>query len=188
MYIYLLSSLPYLDFERKPPLSCEDFLERCFPLIEAKARTQLEQVRTRVEGANPARSSNPALRAWYAFENTLRNELVKTRAKTLNRPAESFLRTEGGFHGASLDLLPLALDDPSPFRVEMNLLKMRWDFLTRLEGEHVFNLSALMLYGLKLQLLERRASFGKEKGRQILQSLVERNIHGNPSSWKNHRH
>ena len=188
MYIYLLSSLPYLDFEQKPPLSYEDFIRQCAPLIEENARIQLEQARIHFESVNIESIHNPALRAWLAFENTLRSELVKVREKALNRHAEPFVRPEGGFHAEPLALLPSALEEASPYRREMNLLQMRWNFLTRLESAYVFNLSALVLYGLKLQLLERRASFEKEKGRQTLQSLLEKNLYGTPLSGKNQRH
>jgi hypothetical protein len=71
-----------------------------------------------------------------------------------------------------------AIDDRSPLRVEMNLLRTRWAFLDQEAGGHPFDLTALIVYGLKLQLLMRRYRFDAAEGRRVLERIYEQNLHG----------
>ena len=178
MYTYILSSLPYLEFGAKPPLPYSDFMLFCKPLLEDMDRLQLDCARIDIESIPFEQVTHPFLLTWIAFENTLRNELVQIRAKSMNVQADAYLRPLLGFHGDLLDLLTQALEDPSPYRVEVNLLSIRWDFLNRQEVGHYFDLAALLVYGLKLQILERMATFEEEKGQQILNLILERNLYG----------
>ena len=48
---------------------------------------------------------------------------------------------------------------------------MRWQFIENLEGGHIFDLEALILYFLKLQIQKRLFTFNKEKGEAIFDEL-----------------
>ena len=64
------------------------------------------------------------------------------------------------------------METQSPYKAEVELLKIRWDFLSHHEVGHYFDLTALIVYGLKLQLLGRMQDFKEAKGKQILEYLV----------------
>ena len=136
----------------------------------------MELARADIENIPTDRISHDMLKKWVFFENTLRNEMVKMRAKNLGCREEEYLRPEMGFDADVIALIPQALKDPSPLQAEMNLLRIRWSFLTEHEVGHAFDLVALMIYGLKLQLLERIRKFDKEKGRQALSLIYERSF------------
>jgi hypothetical protein len=176
-YYYILSSLPHLVFERAPSLSIDELWSLCTPWLGSREIVQLRMARVDIEHMSPERLTNATLKRWYAFENTLRNELVKMRAKNLNVDAGSYLRPEELHDGGAVKLMRRALDDRSPLQVEVNLLKARWTFLSQEEVGHPFDLTALIIYGLKLQLLERRHRFDAEKGRRVLERIYERNLH-----------
>ena len=53
------------------------------------------------------------------------------------------------------------------------LERKRWDFLEEKECDYHFDIAALSLYYLRLQMLERLASFDKEKGRETFGGLCE---------------
>ena len=66
-----------------------------------------------------------------------------------------------------------------PYRIEIDLLQVRWDFLTRDEVGHYFDLALLIIYALKLKLLERIHKFDEEKGKQVLRLIYERSLDEN---------
>lgn len=177
-YYYILSSLPDLLFERPPPLSIDEFLALSSPWLRSDEILQLSMARVDIEKMSPERLTNAALRRWYAFENTLRNELVKWRAKNLDLAADLHLRPEERYDGSAVRQVRRAVADRSPLQVEVSLLRARWAFLSQEEVGHPFDLTALIVYGLKLELLERRHRFDPAMGRQVLERIYEQNLHG----------
>jgi hypothetical protein len=187
-YYYVIASLPHLIFQGKPPLQYPDFMALCTPWLDTGDLGQLELARIDVEAISLERASNDLLKRWIAFEGTLRNELVKRRAKNLRVPEEEHIRVDMGFDAGTIRLVGRAIQDPSPYRVELNLLEIRWDFLTQNEVGHYFDLTALIIYSLKLQLLERMQSFHEEKGQRVLELLYEQNNHERRKHRNNHGH
>jgi hypothetical protein len=177
-YYYILASLPDLLFERPPALSNDELLALSRPWLRSHEILQLRMARIDIENVSPERLTNAALRRWYAFENTLRNELVKWRAGNLNVTADPHLRPEDPYDGSAVRLARQAIDDRSPLRAEMNLLRTRWAFLDREAEGHPFDLTALIVYGLKLQLLIRRHRFDAAEGRRVLERIYGQNLHG----------
>jgi hypothetical protein len=98
------------------------------------------------------------------------------RAKALGVPEEKHLRPVTGFDANVVGLVLRAIQDPSPFRVELNLLQIRWEYLEQNEVGHYFDLTALMIYGLKLQFLERIQDFKQERGQEVLDFIHAQNI------------
>ena len=171
-YYYILSSLPMLHFYGKPPLPHPEFVERCTLSLSSRDLLQLRLARIDIEDIPPEKVSNDLLNRWISFESTLRNEIAKIRSKALQIPEEKYLRLESAFDPGALPLVRQAIETPSPHKAEIELLKIRWDFLTHHEAGHYFDLTALIIYGLKLQLLGRMQNFEEAKGQQILEQLV----------------
>jgi hypothetical protein len=171
-YYYILSSLPMLNFYEKPPLPHPEFVERCTLSLSSRDLLQLRLARIDIEDIPPEKVSNDLLNRWISFESTLRNEIAKIRSKALQIPEEKYLRLESAFDPGALPLVHQAIETPSPHKAEIELLKIRWDFLTHHEAGHYFDLTALIIYGLKLQLLGRMQNFEEAKGQQILEQLV----------------
>ncbi len=57
-------------------------------------------------------------------------------------------------------------------RMEQHLAQRRWEFIDEAEFRYHFDLHRLILYYLKLKILERLASFEKDKGQEKDQSIV----------------
>ena len=74
-------------------------------------------------------------------------------------------------------VLPLALKKivsvGNPLEVEQKLLFMKWEFLFEEEQECYFGLNFLIVYFLKLQILERLFTFNKERGRETFDKVCE---------------
>jgi hypothetical protein len=171
-YYYLISSLRTLNFYEKPPLPYPEFVEQCTVWLFSRDLHQLQLARIDIENIPPEKVENDLLNCWISFENTLRNELVKIRSKTLQIPEETYLRPESDFDPSARSLVHQAIETGSPYKAEVELVKIRWDFLSHHEVGHYFDLTALIVYGLKLQLLRRMQDFEEAKGKQILEYLV----------------
>ena len=52
---------------------------------------------------------------------------------------------------------------------------MRWDYLADKELSFLFDINSLILYFLKLQILERIDSFDKDKGERFFYNICEVN-------------
>jgi hypothetical protein len=94
------------------------------------------------------------------FENDLRTDIAafrEARRKDLEYKPSSF---------------PLsAIKEGNPLDVELRFMEFRWQFLDEMEREHHFDFTNVVIYFLKLLLLQRYFSFEKEKGLQKFQML-----------------
>ena len=104
--------------------------------------------RLNIEGTEHGRATNEFLEGWLAFENTLRNELVKIRANDLGLPGEKYLRHGLGFDPYVIPLVHQATRASSPLEIEIALLRVRWDYISQYEGVHHFDLTAIILNNL----------------------------------------
>ena len=64
----------------------------------------------------------------------------------------------------------LALD--SPLAADEELDRLRWRFLEELAFGHYFDLETLVIYRLKLRILERRARFDPATGAALLDRML----------------
>ncbi len=64
-------------------------------------------------------------------------------------------------------------EEPTPLLMERKLEKKRWDFIEEKEFGRYFDINTLILYFLKLQILERLSLFEKEKGKARFERLSE---------------
>ena len=169
-YVYLISSLPALHFEAKPPFSFEAFLSKCRDFIPQKDLEVLKSLRSE-ELPQPR---NQTLIKLSGFETLLRNELVKLRAVRKKIPPEKYLRPNG-YSGISIYHIAIAAQrNPSPLEAEKILDQARWDFLDELSLGHYFDLDFLIIYGLKLLILERWEKINNADKQALLENLITR--------------
>jgi len=114
--------------------------------------------------------SDPVLRSWYDWENTLRSELVKLRATKKGTDAEKYISDNPGEAGV-VEVAREAFNQSSPLEGEKVLDKARWDYLDMLESGHMFDIGKLIIYYLKLQLLNRRALLNRDRGQQEYEKI-----------------
>lgn len=177
-YYYLLSSLPYLSFGRPPPISHRILRERSGPWLEGLSLRLFQLARITPEGPPPPEIRNSPLRRWYEFEHGLRTELARRRARILGRQEEVVPAASGRPPHRSLVAAGRAFEASNPLEAEVSLIAERWKFLVDLAFLHYFDLTALLTYSLKLQLLERLSMFDEGRGLELLTTIHERNIHG----------
>lgn len=159
-YYYLVASLAYLEFEKAPPITKSEFLSECRKWLDAGDFKKLEEVNINNIEIRPEDLS--ILKEWKSFDLTLRKdlgEIRKMRKKSLHEKIPAWL----------MDVF----EEPTPLLMERKLEKKRWDFIEEKEFGCHFDMNTLMLYFLKLQILERLAVFEKEKGKARFERLSE---------------
>lgn len=168
-YYYLTASLPMLAFKEKSPLSIQKFIETCSRLVK---REDFLTIRNALlNNSSKTKVSNPTLLKWHKFEYGLRNELVKLRTQGKGLDTLQYLHQE--FSNPFLaEKAREIIEAENPFKAEMIFNRMLWDQCDELETGQMFNLAFLIIYHLKLQILERIISFNAEKGRQKVESIV----------------
>jgi hypothetical protein len=152
-----------LFFEEAPPFTSAAWLDLCREHVSQGdhsllARITFHDLRTR--------PGDPEIWEDYSsWETALRNELAVQRAQKLGLSPDPFLR-RARFHSG----LPVVVKDilaaGTPMAVETELDHRRWSRLDELEAGTQFDVGRLVVYRLKLLLLERRNRFRPETGRE----------------------
>jgi hypothetical protein len=148
-YPYLISSLPILQFGMRPPFSFDAFVERCRQLVPDEDVELLKSAR----GLPP--SGNSTLSQWHTFNASLKNEIVKVRAERRRIDPSKYLREDGYPWPHFAHMALAAYRNPSILESERYLDQEKWNFLDSLAAGHYFDRDFLIVYGLKLAVLEK---------------------------------
>jgi hypothetical protein len=171
-YTYLISSLPALSFLANPPFSLEDFFARCKNLIPDQELEILRKVCGQ-EGYSLATQNAASLKRWADFEIALRNELMRARAGRKKTDPLKFLRLPDAPQAETIHLALAAYRSSSVLEAEKILDQARWNFLEDLSFGHYFDFDRLLIYGLKLKVLERWDKIQKADKEHLLNAAVD---------------
>jgi hypothetical protein len=163
-YYYLVASLPLLLFDDPAPMSSPAWLDLCRDQVPEDDHALLSRVGFDVPEPRPG--DPDVWQAYCAWETALRNELTLLRARRLGLDPEPFLRSAPFF----TDLPAIAreaLETGTPRTAETALDRRRWSRLDELESGTQFDLGKLIVYRLKLLLLERKDRFRPGTGRKV---------------------
>ncbi len=160
-YYYLVASLPLLFFDDTPPFNSQSWLDQCREQMSNYDFNQLARIS--FTQLDPKSGDHPVWRAYCEWETALRNELAQQRAQRLNRNADPFIR-KAPFYSSLSTQVKEVLNAGTPKAVENGLDRMRWAYLDELEAATQFDLGRLIIYRLKLLILERKHHFRPEPG------------------------
>lgn len=172
MYYYLLSSMPYLQFDRVPPLTEQEFKEKGQELLKPSDFQELNSLLN----YNPDACTSKFAAKWFALETQMRNTLVRARAHKAGLEPADFLHTHAGYTVFVEKIVKDALGQDNPLNMERELDRGRWQLLAELALQDYFGLQAVLCFGLQLKILHRWASIKKEPGRQNLKQIVKSNL------------
>ncbi|MFV0590879.1 MAG: DUF2764 family protein [Draconibacterium sp.] len=152
--VYLMTSLPSLSLGETPPITLDEFNDDAKKQLSARHFKMLES--TDIQKLN----SNVGVKSISSFLQNIQEDLLEVRnAKTQKRKSRT-------------DHLPDTVLKGNPFEREMNILQWQWNQLLDIEAGKTFTLTEVLVYKLKLQIVSRVHSFNKEKGAEILASVV----------------
>jgi len=170
-HVYFIASLPMLHFPGKPPFSYGDFLASCGGLIPEAERRILEGI-PRLFAGVPAYPRQPTLEKWAAFESALRNELVRLRCQQKKIEARHFMRGDTQAEPDYAQAAASAVKFISPLEAEFHLDQVRWFYLEELSFAHYFDFDFLVVYALKLLILERWERFNQADKMKLLEAAL----------------
>ena len=143
-----------LSFASRTPFSLEDFFAKCKGLIP---ETDIELLRNacykEASFLNPVATGTQG--KWANFEIALRNELVRGRARRKKVDALKFIRLPDNSEAYISHVAMIAYRSTSILEAEKILDQARWNFLESLSLGHYFDFDFLLIYLLKLKILER---------------------------------
>jgi len=162
-YYYLIASLPMLEFGMKPAFSHEEFLERCRSQLTARDMDIIE---------NEIEAGSCVLREWNRFDRSLRNELARARAVRMQKDPQQCIKKEISLDPFISPFSHWAVSQESPLDAELYLDRVMWEKLEELEAGHYFDIENLVIYSLKLKILERWHRINSGTGMDILEDLL----------------
>jgi hypothetical protein len=170
-----------LFFTDVPPFNSQVWLNLCREQISEDDYALLSRIT--FDKLNSRPGDHAIWQAYSAWETALRNELARQRAQKLGLNPEPFLR-EAPFYTNLSAVVKEALGTGTPKAVETALDKRRWSYLEELEIGTQFDLGRLIIYRLKLLLLERKHQFRPESG---LDAFTKRYalVLDNAAAWAN---
>ena len=166
-YYYFVPSLPSIKSDSSSFMTVDDFLALCRTKISKRDYKMLEKT---VNGSDVVHG-NDFVTAYTKFRNDVNTELAWQRSQKLGIKSDEYV------HKANVPLevssaVSRAVNDSDPLEGEKILLSLYFRFLDRNVGfGHQWDLTFLISYALKLQLLAKRSSYSAQKGRAEFDSL-----------------
>ncbi|MCK5451109.1 MAG: DUF2764 family protein, partial [Candidatus Omnitrophica bacterium] len=143
-YYYFIASLPYLEFDKTPLITKEEFMDECAKWLSEKDVKRVESVGRVTLGEFP--EDTEVLREWKAFDLELKKEIAIGRKKGQENAGKKVTeRVKAIF---KLD---------TPLLAEKAIEKKRWEFIENKVGKYHFDINAVMFYFLKLGIAQRLA-------------------------------
>lgn len=180
-YYYLVASLPLLFFDDPPPFSSQNWLEACREQVAKEDCALLERISFTQLQSGPG--DHPVWETYAAWETALRNEIALQRAQRMNVSADSYLR-DAPFFTILGTAVKEALNAATPKAVELALDRLRWSQLEELEAKTQFDLGRLIVYRLKLLILERKQLFRPEAGLESFREIYTQ-VLDSAAEWTN---
>lgn len=171
-YYYFYSTLPMLFFGAQPSMSTAAFVAQAQVLMASdEARIICDVLDPTVEEVV---ASNDTLKVWQTFEQQRRNAQAKYRAQRAQKDPLLFQRGEVNPWPQLTDVVGQAEKMDNLLQGEKIIDRLRWQFLEDLKQGHYYDVDALIIYGLQLQILERHQCFSSTQGEQVLADLLEK--------------
>jgi hypothetical protein len=159
-HYYTLAALKTIRLGEKIPITEEYFLQFAEDTIDAKSYQILLKSRWGLTEPTGFSFADRIL----SWEKELRLELAKARILKLPFDTPPNLQASDGSYSL-LEQVRAVMALDSPLDAERYLDQLRWSFLEETGARHYFDLEALVVYYLKLQLALRQEKFQVELGR-----------------------
>ena len=164
-YYYLTASLPYLFFAGQEFVSSGDFLAECEKWLTPEDLSVLQKIDDKNTGDEEIEpDTDNAAGQWKSFNQNLEEGLAAVR-RANKSPAKVKVP----------EMLPGVFEERTPLLMEKRIERLKWDFIDQQESWYQFDLNWLIIYLLKIRILERLAVFDKKKGEEVFKQLCEVN-------------
>ncbi len=150
-YYYTVAQLPMIEFDKDTYLTGDDYLKEVVKWLSITEYKQLSDVN--INNSTLNNSDPEVLQAFKKFEIALRSDIADWRKAQ-----------KAGYEYKTQIIPQNMLKEGTPLEIEKKLIQLRWKFCEDTGFEHTFDFGFLILFYIKLQLLERLKTFDKEQG------------------------
>jgi hypothetical protein len=177
-YYYFVASLPLLDFHKQATFSYSEFLKESARHLSVKDFSLFTKATLQYD---PVEAPHPLLQRWADFNRRLKNEIVRFRAKKFSKDSVDFMRGDHYVPLEMTDIVSHVTKLKNPLEAEKALDFFRWEKLEELSSGHFFDLEFLIVYALKLQILDRHHVVSSPQGQVLFEHYqtveIFENIH-----------
>lgn len=169
-YYYFVASLPRLEFEGKPSMSVEAFLEDCRRLLAQEDLSLMQGLLA--QEVSGVETEHAFLKTLAEFDNCLRNEAAWFRASRLHKDPSQYIRGTRSFEPSLTEVVHQASKSLNPLETQRQMDRCVWRFWDEVLTGHYYDIEVLFVYGLKLKMLERYQAYASaDQGREIFEKL-----------------
>lgn len=157
-YYYAVSSLPQLYFDSETFPSDEQFVTLC---VENLSKADLRAVLCLSLKDEKFRGA-ALMNKWLDWNFSLQADLAVLRAQRQGKNADEYQKADRV--AGTEEVAREAFAASSALLAEEVIERSRWSFLDELEVGHYFDLGKLLVYRLRISILERKATFQTKTG------------------------
>ena len=163
-YYFAIAALPQLFFDSEAFPSSVELMAFCREHVNAREIGFLERAAKAL--ADDIQDDNlhtlDDFRLWLKWDLSLRSDLAVLRAQALGWEIEQYQETHREL--GTFEIAREAMMQASPHEGEEIIDRARWKYLDELEVGHYFDIEKLLIYLLKVAILERRSQFTQDGG------------------------
>ncbi|MCL2520678.1 MAG: DUF2764 family protein [Spirochaetaceae bacterium] len=160
---YLIASLPALLFDKEPAINYQKFLYYAEAVLTEDYFARLKAFNLQEPPLSMVNLKELEKNYWQ-WDISLKNDLVELRAEARGIDINKYKRPSPDMGTKNLALT--AFRESNPLKVERQLDIMRFNLLEDSKNGDYFSFNSLLIYGMQLQILERRMGFKADVGRK----------------------
>lgn len=167
-YYYLLASLPSLKIGEKPAITKAQFYSECEKFCTKKDLKAIKSASLNTK----ENSKLSFMKEFCHFREMVNNEMVALRAENLKKDGEKY-KNRGDKETRISEYVRKAVYNENPLEGEKIILALYEGFLADRASGHYFDLDALLIYALRLDILSRECLFVTEDGNAEFKRLFD---------------
>jgi len=167
-YYYFTATLPFLDFDSIPPMSDEAFLSECDRLLTEDDFSAVQKFLSQQEELN---ISNGTVNAIAQYNRDFRNEMVWFRTQRMHKDSGDAAHKTRAGSLSIIETIQQASKMQNLLEAEKFLDKARWQHWDNFLMGYHGGLAFIIIYGLKLKILNRTNEINSPKGREIFEEI-----------------
>ena len=168
-YYYFAASLPMVNFDSHPPFSVDEFLENCQRLLVHEDYLAMREAL--VESCEASSCKSSTFRTVQEFYRQFTNIITVYRAGRANKDALDFIKGDLVSNAQLNEIVQQAAKQDNLYEAEKIIDQAKWNYLDGILSGHYYDFSFLLVYGLKLKILERYELLRSTKGSEIYQEI-----------------
>ena len=169
MYIYFASSLQTLDFDGVPPLSFENYLGDCQRHLSDE---DYDLVCAVSDEKDAIATSREGIQRLIEFNNGFRNDLVYFRAERAHKNPLDHMRGPPTANPYYIEIIQQAAAEANLLDAQKVIDQFKWKMWDDLSSSYHFGIELIVVYGLKIRMLETYQQTRSAKGSEVFEKLT----------------